>query len=106
MVDKKECGREEMKYLLGDEGYLARISKKIKKAEGESLGAYFIQKNDLGIFKEELLGINDGDYFEQALELLFLKKSFKMKPVDIEKAFCKEIDFPQDLAEVRQKIKS
>ena len=104
LVDNKKCGEEEMKYSLNGEGFIKELSKQNKEAKGEALGINIIKKGDLELFKTELEKVEKNDYFEKALENLTLSKKLKLKPIDVGKLFCQEIDFPEDLKRVRDHI--
>ncbi len=102
LVNREQCGLEEVKYLLDNDGYISGLSKKLIKSDGEALGINVIIKKDLSNFKKELEEVNDNDYFEKALENLIISKKIQLKPLFIGKIFCKEIDFALDLEEVVQ----
>jgi choline kinase len=108
LVDKKKCGTEEVKYNLNADGYIQNLSKKVDNALGEALGINVILQSDLSILREELSRVSDGDYFEKAVENLCLTKKLSIRPVDVGRYFCREIDFEEDLIEVQtyQKIGS
>ncbi len=101
LVDRKRCGREEVKYDLNENSFIHHISKTVSMPEGECLGVNVILKKDLGIFREELEKVDDQDYFEKALENLTIRKKISLKPVDVGGFYCNEIDFEEDLTAVR-----
>ncbi len=105
LVDTKECGEEEIKYTVNEKGFIKELSKQVQHAKGEGLGINLIRHIDLENFKEQLKAVEANDYFEKALENLTLSDSIDLTPIDIEKAFCQEIDFPEDLQTVRAHIK-
>lgn len=105
LVNKEQCGSEEVKYSVDQYGYISGLSKELIKSDGEALGINVIKKKDLLNFKKELEVVDDKDYFEKALENLIISKKIQMKPVIIGNRYCKEIDFPQDLEEVIQFLK-
>jgi hypothetical protein len=45
--------------------------------------------------------VSEDDYFEKALENLTVSDNLKLRPVDVGKYFCREIDFEEDLIEVQ-----
>lgn len=106
LVDNKKCKDEEVKYTCDRDGFINRLSKSLRKAEGEALGINLIKKSDLPSFKDELKRVADQDYFEKALENLIMQKKLKLKPLNIGHYFCKEIDFPKDLKVVRNYLKN
>jgi choline kinase len=101
LVNKNHCGSEEVKYSLDKSGNIKDLSKKVNPAEGESLGINLIKKSNLSDFKKMLEKVNDNDYFEKALENLITTQNLILKPIFIGDFFCKEIDFPEDLEEVK-----
>jgi L-glutamine-phosphate cytidylyltransferase len=104
VVNSRKCGKEEMKYILDGQGYIKRISKKIKKNNGEALGIYYINKKYLDNLKDELSRVRDDDYFENAFENLTLTEQIKLLPYVADDYFCHEIDFKEDLKIVNKYI--
>lgn len=102
LVDNKRCGKEEIKYITDAKGYIKRISKEVTSAEGEALGINLVRKKDLPIFKKHLNLIEDQDYFEKAIEDMIIQDNIKILPVDVNGLFCQEIDFPEDLENVKK----
>jgi L-glutamine-phosphate cytidylyltransferase len=101
LVDRKRCGREEVKYDLNEDGFIHHISKNIRKPQGECLGVNVILKKDLDIFRDELEKVGNQDYFEKAMENLTVPKKINLKPVDAGSFYCNEIDFKKDLTAVK-----
>ena len=102
LVDNKKCGEEEVKYCVDSDGNIEEISKTIKNAQGEALGINLMKKKDLSLFKKHLRLVDDNDYFEKALENMIKQDKVEIQPINIEKYFCQEIDFPEDLQMVKQ----
>jgi choline kinase len=102
LVNKSECNTEEIKYNLTPDGYIKNISKSVDPSEGEALGINLIKKKDLDNFRSELKKVADTDYFEKALENLTVAGKIKLKPIDVGRLFCREIDFEEDLLEVQK----
>jgi choline kinase len=102
LVNKSECNTEEIKYNLTPDGYIKNISKSVDPSEGEALGINLIKKKDLDNFRSELKKVADTDYFEKALENLTVADKIKLKPIDVGRLFCREIDFEEDLLEVQK----
>jgi len=101
LVNQKKCGSEEIKYNLSADGVIHNLSKKIKNGKGEALGVNVIRRPDLDKFRKELKKVREDDYFEKALENLTVSNKLKLKPVDVGRYFCREIDFEEDLIEVQ-----
>ncbi|PIW36762.1 MAG: UDP-N-acetylglucosamine pyrophosphorylase [Candidatus Kerfeldbacteria bacterium CG15_BIG_FIL_POST_REV_8_21_14_020_45_12] len=106
LVDTKQCGEEEIKYTTNERGTIDQLSKQVQNAEGEALGINLIEATDLSLFTEQLESVGDNDYFEKALEELTTSGRLELTPVDIETAFCQEIDFPEDLAQVQAHLEA
>lgn len=102
IVDTKKCGDEEIKYSIDSDGNIKELSKEVRNASGEAVGINLIKKNDLGIFIEELEKVDKKDYFEKALENLVQAGKIILKPINLEKLYCKEIDFEEDLKAVQK----
>lgn len=96
-VNNSEVGNEEVKYNLDNKGFVREISKIITDGLGEAVGINFVAKKDIPSFINRLEECNDNDYFERGLELAIEKDSMKVKPLDISKFRCLEIDFKEDL---------
>jgi choline kinase len=101
LVDQKKCGSEEIKYNLNTDGFIHNLSKKIRNGKGEALGVNVIRQPDLDKLRKELHNVNEDDYFEKALENLTVSNILKLRPVDVGRYFCREIDFEEDLIEVQ-----
>jgi choline kinase len=101
LVNVSECNAEEVKYDVTPDGYIHHISKSVAAPRGEALGINLIKKKDLRLFRSELAGVRDGEYFEKALENLTLKKKLKLRPIDVGDHFCREVDFDEDLLAVQ-----
>lgn len=102
LVDNKKCAEEEIKYTIDNLGNIHELSKQVKGASGEAVGINIIKKEDLNAFINELEKVSNNDYFEKALENLTLTKKIKLKPINLGRFFVKEIDFPEDLEEVKK----
>jgi choline kinase len=101
LVNLCECNAEEIKYDLTSDGYIKHISKRVESPMGEALGINVISKKDLENFRTELAKVHEGEYFEKALENLILAGKLKLKPINVGKYFCREIDFEEDLKAVQ-----
>lgn len=104
LVNNERCGDEEIKYTLNEQGSIRELSKQVRHGKGEALGINLVVKRDLELFKEELAKVGNGDYFEKALENLTLSGRLQMKPFSVDRLFCHEIDFPEDLEKVRKHL--
>jgi len=102
LVDQSQCADEEIKYNLNDKGYIHDLSKQVKDGLGESVGINLIKKKDLDLFREELKKVEESDYFEKALENLTISDKLDLKPINLGDLYCKEVDFEEDLEDVRK----
>jgi len=100
-VNTSRVSDEEVKYTLTD-GYIDELSKVVKNGLGEAVGINFISSDDLASFVKRLEEVDDNDYFERGLELAIQLDNIKVKPVDISKYDCIEVDFKEDLANANQ----
>ncbi len=106
LVNTKQTGEEEIKYTVKEDGSIDLLSKQVENAAGEALGINLISAGSLELFTKQLESVGETDYFEKALEELTTSGSIELLPIDVENAFCQEIDFPEDLEQVRAHIKS
>ena len=102
LVDNKKCGAEEVKYNSDSNGFIMGISKEVVSAEGEALGINVVRRRELEIFKKHLTLVDRQDYFEKAIENMIRQDGVKILPVNTDGLFCHEIDFLEDLENVRQ----
>ena len=102
LVNKNQCGDEEMKYNLDHEGFINEISKSVKSYQGEALGIEVIKRKKLNALKNELRKIKDSDHISKALENLIKKKIIKLKPVFVGKLFCQEFDSQNDFGSIKK----
>lgn len=105
LVDTKKCADEEIKYTINGNGNIKELSKQVKDGKGEAIGINLIKKKDLQLYIEELEKVDDNDYFEKALENLTLAEKIELKPINIGDCYCCEIDFEEDLEDVKKYIK-
>ncbi len=104
LVDKKQCGDEESKYNLNKQELIHNLSKSNKNHLGEYLGIILIRKNDLKNFRNELESVAITDRIDKTIENLTTTNQLKLKPVFVEKYFCRDIDFKYDLEAVKKYV--
>lgn len=95
-VNHSRVAEEEVKYTLKG-NFVHELSKEVKNGLGEAVGINFIAKKDLPLLIGRLEACESNDYFEKGIEQAIQKDSLKIKPVDISKFKCMEIDFKEDL---------
>ena len=100
-VKRGYCGAEEIKYSVDRGGAILKISKNVCKGLGEAVGINFIKKQDLPTFIACLTQCTPADFFERAIELA-IEHGVSFLPVDIGDDFCTEIDFEEDLQQVKE----
>lgn len=100
LVDKSECGDEEVKYKTGSGGNIVEISKIVQNGEGEAVGINKIAQADLPAFVNCLRACDDSDYFERAIEL-GIGQGMQFDALDISEYRCIEVDFEEDLIKAR-----
>ncbi len=95
-VNTSKVADEEVKYTLKD-NYIDKLSKEVKNGLGEAVGINFISSKDIKSFIKRLEECNDNDYFEKGLEMAIEHDAICVKPIDISKYSCIEVDFTEDL---------
>ncbi len=101
-VNNSRVAEEEIKYTLDSSGYINAISKTVEGAKGEALGINLVRARDLAGYKNALMQVDEGDYFERAMEVLIQKKPKVFLPVDVSEFGCVEVDFDEDLEAARK----
>lgn len=96
-VNTAKVSDEEVKYTLKD-GSIDELSKEVKNGLGEAVGINFIASHDVPHFIERLEQCADNDYFEKGIELAIRHDNIKVRPIDISRYGCIEVDFAEDLA--------
>jgi choline kinase len=99
-VVRKPCGKEEVKYTVTAEGRIGEISKEVRDAAGEAIGVNKISAADFEGFLKELKRCSDDDYFEKAIETA-VSGGMEFLPVDVTDYKSVEVDFEEDLREVK-----
>lgn len=104
LVARGRAGPEAMKYSLRPDGGIARLSKTAADSPGESLGLHVVLKRDRPALHEALLQAGANDYYEAAVERCTLAGTIRVMPIEAGQGFCREIDDPDDLDEVRAHV--
>jgi choline kinase len=99
-VVRKTCGEEEVKFTLSAGGGIDRISKQVSDPLGEAVGLNKISASDFDVFLGHLRDCSDDDYFERAIEKA-AEGGMDFGPVDVTGYKCIEVDFEEDLREVK-----
>ena len=103
-VNTAQVGEEEVKYTVGENGFINALSKQVQNALGEAVGINFISKHHKAAAISGLIECADSDYFERGLELAIEKSGIELEPVDISDLFAVEVDFQADLDRANSQI--
>ncbi|MGB0651854.1 MAG: NTP transferase domain-containing protein [Thermoplasmatota archaeon] len=98
-VDPRICGEEEVKYRVRDDRLVA-LSKQVH-GDGESVGLNHYAAADRPLLEQALAYVEDGAYFERAIEHLLPFTTRPVRCIDIGDKRAMEIDFPEDLEAAR-----
>ena len=103
-VNTSRVAEEEVKYTL-ENGFVKELSKEVKNGLGEAVGINYIGSKDLPDFIAQLEQCDDNDYFEKGLEQAIIENGLKLKPIDISKYDCIEVDFMEDLEKANETVR-
>jgi len=103
-VNNSRVAEEEVKYTLKN-GFVKELSKEVKNGLGEAVGINYIGSKDLPDFIAQLEQCDDNDYFEKGLEQAIIENGLKLKPIDISKYDCIEVDFVEDLEKANETVR-
>lgn len=95
-VNTSRVAEEEVKYTL-ENGFIDKLSKKVKNGLGEAVGINFIASQDMPVLLDQLEKCDENDYFEKGIEMAIQENGLKVKAVDISDYKCIEVDFKEDL---------
>ena len=96
-VNTAVVGDEEVKYTVGERGFVRELSKTVANGLGEAVGINLIGGRDKAALIRELDACEDQDYFERGIELAIAHDGIEVTPVDISDLFAVEVDFEGDL---------
>lgn len=97
-VNHSAVGEEEVKYSIDGDGFVRELSKTVVDALGEAVGINYVAAQDRDLLVQHLDKCDDNDYFERAIETAIADAGLRVKPVDISRFNCLEVDFEDDLA--------
>ena len=101
LVDRSRPRAEAVKYTLAPDGAIERMAKTISDPAGEALGMHLVTRTERPALVAALEAAGDAEYFERAVEACIATGSLRVRPVDAGDAFCREVDYPEDLEIVR-----
>ena len=90
-----------IKYTLDSAGFINELSKTMVGGLGEAVGINFVAAADRDILIAHLAACADDDYFERGLETA-IGMGLRVRPVDISRFDCLELDFAADLERALQ----
>ena len=96
-VNTESVGEEEVKYTVDAEGCIAELSKQVRGGLGEAVGINYVAGQDLPVLVRQLEACDPQDYFERGIERAIAEDGLRVRPVDISRWACLEIDFQADL---------
>ena len=96
-VNTESVGEEEVKYTVDADGFVAELSKTVAGGLGEAVGINFVAGPDLPVLRRQLEACQSQDYFERGIERAIEEDGLRVRPVDISRWACMEIDFQSDL---------
>lgn len=103
-VNTERVGAEEVKYTLGDDGYVDALSKQVVGGLGEAVGVNYISAAHKAVLVRRLDECRDQDYFERGLEVAIAADGVRVEAVDISAHFAIEVDFTDDLARANTEV--
>lgn len=103
-VNTARVGEEEVKYTLGEDGYVEQLSKQVTRGLGEAVGINYISAADKAVLIRQLEVCRDQDYFERGLEAAIAADGLRVEAVDISAYFAIEVDFTDDLARANTEV--
>lgn len=96
-VNTASVGDEEVKYTVDGAGLIRELSKRVAGALGEAVGINYVSGGDRDVLLSHLEACGDQDYFERALETAIARDGLRVRPLDITRYACLEVDFQADL---------
>ena len=105
-VNTEKVAEEEVKYTVDEEGFIAELSKSVQDALGEAVGINYVSGADLPALVRQLEACGDQDYFERGIEMAIAEDGLRIRPLDISRWSCLEIDFQADLDRANSTIES
>lgn len=101
-VDTATVAEEEVKYTVGADGMIDKLSKQVVNALGEAVGINFVSAADKATLIKRLDEVPDQEYFEGGIELGIAQDGLRFEPVDISDLWAVEVDFEEDLTRANE----
>ncbi len=96
-VNTEAVGEEEVKYTVDAEGFIRELSKTVQAGLGEAVGINYVSGRDVAVLRRHLQACEPQDYFERGIERAIEEDGMRVRPVDISRWSCLEVDFQADL---------
>ncbi|MEW5954128.1 MAG: phosphocholine cytidylyltransferase family protein [Bacillota bacterium] len=96
LVNRSHVFDEEVCYISDATGHVVKLAKGISDAHGEALGVNKVCGQDVRALARLLAKVDDGDYFERAIEIGVERGMFSFRTIEVSKQFVKEMDFQTD----------
>ncbi len=96
-VNTESVGEEEVKYTVDGDGFIAELSKVVQGGLGEAVGINYVAAQDVAVLVRQLEACEAQDYFERGIERGIAEDGLRVRPVDISRWPCLEVDFQADL---------
>lgn len=103
-VDTSSVSDEEVKYTVGEDGFINSLSKKTANALGEAIGINYVSSADKDDLITRLSEVDDQEYFEGGIEASIAKTGARYAPIDISNYYAVEVDFAEDLVRANEQI--
>jgi CDP-glycerol glycerophosphotransferase len=103
-VNTASVGEEEVKYTLGDDGYVNALSKDVAGGLGEAIGINYVSSTDKALLIRHLERCLDQDYFERGLETAIEMDGLRVEAKDISAYYAVEVDFAEDLDRANSEV--
>ena len=104
-VDTSVVSDEEVKYVVGGEGYISDLSKQVTDALGEAVGINYVSAADKKHLVRRLAEVDDQEYFEGGMVKTIREDGVQYLPVDISSFYAVEVDFAEDLVRANSEVK-
>jgi L-glutamine-phosphate cytidylyltransferase len=104
-VIRSPVADEEVKFSLDARGRIGSVSKSVAEPAGEAIGINLIRARDLELVTLGLERCGPMDYFERGLEIA-IGKGLALRPVDVTRFPCIEIDCIDDLNRAKEMVGS
>lgn len=103
-VDTSSVSDEEVKYTVGEDGFILELSKQVQNPLGEAVGINYVSSADKAALIERLAQVHDQEYFEGGIELAIAEDGARYLPVDISSFYAVEVDFAEDLVRANEEM--